>query len=162
VTSSNGNLETFGDIKVRIDASTDAFFVDSDIGATSIRGDLLVNTDKFKVIASSGNIISLGSLTVAQGVQFNEALTVASGINAADSKFTVNTTGNAVIKGTLTTGADDDFKVSATGGIEMKGGITISPDIFSVTTSGDTVTKGTFLTAATNFEVDGSTGNVKT
>ena len=143
-------------------------------GVTDVTGNFNVNTDKFNVVAASGNTTVAGTLTVTNASEFNGEVDVDANFavrNNTTDKFTVaSATGNTVIEGTLNgKGAVDfDSTLNVDGNTTLGGTLTVTgasefnntvdvDNNFAVRTSGG-VDKFTVASASGNTVISGTLG----
>ena len=113
-------------------------------GTLDVANDFAVNTDKFKVIAASGDTSIAGTLAVAGGVEFDATLNVKGDFSVNTDKFTVNaSTGNTAVAGT--------FDVTAL--TTLKNDLKMSKDDAALTHSSSDASGGLAITS-TNGYVD--------
>ena len=88
-----------------VDVTTTTFTVTGNTAVTGtldVANDFAVNTDKFKVIAASGDTSIAGTLAVAGSVEFDGTFNVKGDFSVNTDKFTVNaSTGNTAVAGTF-------------------------------------------------------------
>ena len=101
-------------------------------GVVDVTGNFNVNTDKFNVVAASGNTSVDGTLTVAGNSEFNGTVDVDANFavrSGTTDKFTVaSSSGNTVIEGTLNGkgAADFDSTLNVDGNTTLGGTVTVT------------------------------------
>ena len=119
-------------------------------------GNLTVNTDKFKVAASTGNVGAAGTFDVSGNIAVN-----------TDKFKVVASTGAIDMSGNITVNTNKFQVVAASGNVDMSGNITVNTNKFKVTaSSGNVGAAGTFDVSgnlavnADKFKVVASSGNL--
>ena len=141
------------------------FTVSGTTGALHTAGDFDVATNKFTVVAASGNTAVAGTLAV------TGAITGSSSISGGSGAFTTTlTAADADFSNTLKVGAGDAFQVASTGAISttsslgVGGAATLSSTlaVTNATTLSSTLGVAGNVNVNDNFTVDAATGNVAT
>lgn len=126
-------------------------------GTLAIAGDVAVATSKFTVAAASGNTVIAGTIAVTGAATLSSTLAVTGDVSVNTNKFTVAaSSGNTVVAGTL--GVTGAATLSST--LALTGNLTINTNKFTVTAaSGNTLVAGTLsVTGHVTVESVTSTG----
>lgn len=160
----SGKIDVTGGITTTTDININSSqIVLGNTGAISAAGDLKINTNKFQVTASNGDVSTQGSITAAGNFTISN--------NATDWFKIDSANGNTTIKGTTSGTGDlsingEYFKVTASSGdVKLKGKLNVN-DKFSVDSNGVVTTIGGFTIAngptgsvTEWFKVDSTNGN---
>lgn len=157
VDTSSGNTTIAGTLGVTGLSTLDSLTVTNAAlvsGTLSATGDFAVNTNKFKVIASSGNTTVAGTLGVTGATTLSNTLDVASDFAVNTNKFKViASTGNTTIAGSLgVTGAGTFTSTVDINDTLTVIGSTVSGTQYFIINNGDTI-------PVNKFTVDSANGN---
>jgi len=147
----SGKIDVTGGITTTTDININSSkIILGNTGAISAAGDLKINTNKFQVTASSGDVSTQGSITAAGN------FTIA---NGTTDWFKIDSTnGNTQFAGDLKINTDKFQITASTGDVKLKGELNVN-DKFTVSTAGVVAAAGNFAVATDKFKVDSTNGN---